>query len=439
MTRAALLAFVDMRSLARTRGTAVLLFLYPLGVALLLGLILVNQSEPRIALVNEDPTSKPVVIGDKTFDIDTYRDQAEAAGVDIVDMNGEEADRALDEGQVAGILKLPSGATAKLATQISPTKLELHTGDSPLGNTIAQRVRGVVSKINLKISDALIETNAGYLDTLVTGGDVEVAGDTYTLTGLANTQEKLEALKEELPAGTDTEAIDDAIEFASDATAALGLAEGAMQATAAPIRLEHVRTKGKSPLLSAQALAFALSVLCGLTCIVMAATSLAAERRDRVLDRLLQGIVSSRQVVIGKALFGALLALTLSLGLLIAFAILAPPDWARVPLLLADIAIAGIAAAAVGTLVATLVRDARVATLAALLVAAPFVPLMLVPGSDVASIVSMAMPLEPARELFNATLFDVDPWSTVAQNVAHLGAIALIAGGISSVLLDRRG
>jgi ABC-type Na+ efflux pump permease subunit len=427
-----------MRSLARTKGTAALLFAYPLAVALLLGLILVNQSAPRIALVNEDPTSKPVVIGDAKFDIDTYQQQAEDAGVDIVNMKTDEANRSLDEGQVAGILKLPAGATAKLQTQISPTELELHTGDSPLGDTIAQRVRGVISKINLRISDALIGTNSSYLRTLITGGDVDVAGREYTLTGLEQTRSEMEALKAKLPPGTDTTAVDDAIEFADDATAALGLAEGAMQATAAPIRLKHVRAKGKSPLLSAQALAFALAVLCGLTCIVMASTSLAAERRDRVLDRLLQGIVTSRDVVIGKSVFGAMLALSLSIGLLVAFAILAPPEWKRVPLLLADIALAGFAAASVGTLVACVVRDARVATLAALLIAAPFVPLMLVPGSDVANLISMAMPLDASRALFNSTLFDLHPWGTIARNAAHLAAIAVISGGASTVLLARR-
>ncbi|MCW2925394.1 MAG: hypothetical protein JWM98_2798 [Thermoleophilia bacterium] len=436
-----LLARKDVRMLARTRGLVVLLVLYPLIVAAIVGGVLLQQGPPKVAFVNEDLTGDTVAIGDKEFAIADYVQQAEDNGVDVVRLSRKEADRALSEGQVAGVIIVPQGTVAKLSTQLSGAKLEFEIGDNPLGSVVAQRMRGVVYKINLSISDALIDANRGYLDKLVTGGEVSVAGDDFDLYGLAPIQEDLKEARGELEAAHADpdllDRIDRAIEFAHDAGSAISLADNALEATAAPVRLDVQRTKGKSPLLTAQAMGFALAVLIAFVCVVLVGASLAGEKDEAVLGRLLRGLAAGWEVVAGKLIFGALLAVLISSCLFAVFAVLAPQAWARLPLLLGAVVLSSIACSAIGAFIAVLVRDARTATLVGILLVLPLAPLALVGLHGPLAWVEGALPVAPSRELFNAVLFDSSPWHEVLRRGGQLLLIALIPGIAATRMLRR--
>ena len=347
----------------------------------------------------------------------------------------------LDDGQVAGVLVVPQGTVAQLQTQLSGAKLTFLIGDNPLGSVVAQRMQGVIYGINLAISDALIESNREYLDTLVEGGDVVVDGREYDLYGLEPIADDLEEALEEL-ADQDVdedllERLERAIEFADDAGAAISLADNALEATAAPVRLDIERETGKSPLLTAQAMGFALAVSIAFVCVVLVGASLAAERDEAVLGRLLRGLAHGWQVVAGKILLGAALAVVFSLGLFVAFAVLAPQAWPRLPLLLFAVVMASLACSGIGALIAVLVRDARTATLAGILLILPLAPLALVGVDGPIAWIEQLTPVAPSRALFNAVLFESDPWGTVAQRSLQLAAIGLVTAAAATRLLRR--
>lgn len=432
-----LLARKDLRMLLRTRWLVALFVVYPLAIALLLGVLLIDQGSPRIALVNEDQTGRSVKIGDKRFGIDTYREQAERSGVEIVELDREEALRALDDGQVAGVLLIPNGAIAKLRTQLAPTTLRLYTGDNELGATTTQRVRGVVYRINLQISEALIETNAEYLKKLVTGGTVEVQGDEYELYGLEPVRQELEELRDELDDEEQRERLEEIIEFAGQANAGLELADNTLEATAAPIRLERVREEGKSPLLTATALSFALSVSLAFVCIVLVASSLASERDERVLGRLLRAAVGPWQVLGSKLVFGAMVALAIGAGLFVVFGVLEPAAWPRLPVLALALVLTAVTCSTLGTLLATLTGDARVATLVAIMVVLPLVPLSLMPGDGAAATVSQFFPIDPAQRLFNSVLFDAELGRDTVEPALQLLVIGAVGVALSRRFLRR--
>jgi ABC-type multidrug transport system permease subunit len=436
-----LLARKDIRMLARTRGLLAMLVLYPLIVAAIVGGVLLQQGPPKIAYVNEDLSGDVVRIGDSEFSVSEYVHRAEKNGVEIVETSREDAERALDEGQVAGVLVIPQGTAAKLQTQLSGAKLEFLVGDNPLGSVVSQRMRGVIYNINLKISDALIDTNREYLDKLVTGGEVTVDGDDFDLYGLAPVEEDLSELRDELEeSGADDDVLDQldrAIEFASDAGTAIGLADNALEATAAPVRLKVERTEGKSPLLTAQAMSFALAVSIAFVCVVLVGASLAGERDEAVLGRLLRGLAHAWQVLVSKLLLGALLAIVFSSGLFVAFGIMEPQAWTRLPLLLAAVTLASLACSSIGALIAVLVRDARTATLGGILLVLPLAPLALVGTTGPVDWIEHSLPVTPSRELFNAVLFDSTPWEAMRVPGLQLLAIALVAGTIASVKLRR--
>ncbi|MCW2927377.1 MAG: hypothetical protein JWM86_1345 [Thermoleophilia bacterium] len=438
-----LLARKDARMLGRTRGLLLLLVLYPLLVAAIVGGVLLQQGPPKVALVNEDLSGDKIEIGDHSFSVTEYVEQAEKNGVDVVKLQREEAERALQEGQVAGVLVIPQGTVAKLKTQLSGADLDFLIGDSALGDVVAQRMRGVIYNINLKISDALIDTNREYLDKLVTGGEVNVDGDEFDLYGLAPIEDDLREAREELERQDEDaneeliERLDNAIEFADDAGKAIGLADNALEATAAPVRLDVERTKGKSPLLTAQAMSFALAVAIAFVCVVLVAASLAAERDEAVLGRLLRGLASAWQVVAGKLLLGAMLAILFSSGLFVVFAVLEDQVWQRLPLLLGAVFVVSIACSGIGALIAVLVRDARTATLVGILLILPLAPLALVGTNGPLELFENLLPVAPARELFNAVLFDVHPWETIRERGSQLLAIGLVPSAVATRLLQR--
>ncbi|MEO6866730.1 MAG: ABC transporter permease, partial [Gaiellales bacterium] len=399
MRTALLLARKDVRMLARTRGLLALLVLYPLVIAAVVGGMLLQQGPPRIALVNEDLSGDRVKIGKTSFSVTEYVERAESSGVEVVRLSRPEAERALDDGQVAGVLIIPQGTVAKLQTQLSGAKLIFLTGDNPLGKVVAQRVRGVIYNINLSISDALIATNREYLGTLVTGGDVVVNGEPFDLYGLQPTEQALtevhEQLKETDASPAQLERIERSIRFARDAGTAIGLADRALEAVAAPARLKVERTEGKSPLLTAQALGFALAVSIAFVCVVLIGASLAAEKDEAVLGRLLRGLATGGQVIVGKLLLGALLAIVFSVGLFAVFAVLAPQAWTRLPLLLGAVVLVSLACSAIGALIAVLVRDARTATLVGILLILPLAPLALVGPGGVLGFMEGLLPVAP--------------------------------------------
>lgn len=441
MKRALLLAHKDLRMLLRTRALLALLVIYPLVVVLLSGSVLLRQGPPKIAFVNEDTNAKPVKIGDTTISIDTYLKQAEKNGVDLQQTDRETAERALDEGQVAGVIIVPRGTMSQLATQLSGVDIVFETGDNPLGNVVAQRMRGVIYNINLNISKALIDENAAYLDTLVTGGRVDVNGDEYDLYGLSPIEDDLRDARDQIKDIKDVDQdlldrIDRAIEFANDAGKAIGLADNALEATAAPIRLEHQRTKGKSPLLTSKAMGLGLATLISFLCVVMVGNLLAAERDDAVLGRLLRGLARPWQVVVGKLLVGAVLGGIFSLVVFLLLAVIAPQAWARLPLLFATVTVASVAASSIGALIAVLVRDARTATLAGILVVLPLIPLAFFDDGVVGAI-QQVFPVAPSWAMFNAVLFDAHPVGAVARGCLHLLAIAVVAGTAATRLVRR--
>ena len=86
-----LLARNDIRMLARTRALVLLLVLYPLAVAAIVGGVLLQQGPPRVAFVNEDNSGDTVSIGDSEFSVARYVQRAEKSGVDVVRAERDEA------------------------------------------------------------------------------------------------------------------------------------------------------------------------------------------------------------------------------------------------------------------------------------------------------------------------------------------------------------
>ncbi len=227
---------------------------------------------------------------------------------------------------------------------------------------------------------------------------------------------------------------------------ALDQTDDALEATANPIELRVNSARGRTWALSAQVQAYALALVTTFLAAVLAAAALAAERDERVLQRLARGLASLGEVLASKVALAALVAAVLGLGVALAFGIAVEAagveggePWSRVPALVPALLLAGAVAGAFGALVATLAREARSATLVAVLVVLPIVFLGIVPreAAPAAGWVSDLLPFAHEVRLFDALLYELDPWRTVLVEAGWLLAIGAVLVVAARTLMRR--
>ena len=101
--------------------------------------------------------------------------------------------------------------------------------------------------------------------------------------------------------------------------------------------------------------------------------------------------------------------------------------------------LAGASLGALGALIGGLAREARTASLVALLVVLPIVFLGLVPKEVVpaAAWISDAFPFAHAARLFSAALFDASPWATVGREMLWLIGLGAVYGVLARMAARR--
>ena len=106
MTRLALLLANDLRRLARSPLLLAALVVYPLLIALLVGLVVRYAGErPRVALVDQANLPQTILLGERRFDLKRLFEHA--SEVDLVRMSNERANRELETGRVLAVLTIP--------------------------------------------------------------------------------------------------------------------------------------------------------------------------------------------------------------------------------------------------------------------------------------------------------------------------------------------
>jgi ABC-type multidrug transport system permease subunit len=418
----------DVRTLLRTPALLAVLLAYPVVIAALLGLVAgYASSKPRVAFVDRDGLPPRIVVGTHRFDVQKTIDEV-ARNVRLVRLDEDEAQRELADGKVVAVVTVPPGFVATLQQMVSSPTLDLAVTRGGTAPRVRQQVQALVYSLNRKLQRAYIDANLRYVQLILHGGAGSFNGQSFDVLGLDGTTRELRALPQ-------TERVQRIERFVRDARLALRETDSALRATAAPIALRELPARGRSATLSAQVQSYALGLTLSFLALVLAAGALAGERDENVLGRLARGLVSPGRLVAAKVALAAVVGTVLGLGVALAFAIViaaghAPggEPWGRLPLLAACLALAGASLGAVGALIGALAREARTASLVAVLVVLPVVFLGLIPAEVfvAAGWISDALPFAHAVRLFSATLYDVHPWGALAREAAWLAALGLL-------------
>ena len=421
----------DLRILRRSPFLAAVLVAYPLVVAGLVGLVAgYASSKPRVALVDEDHLPSRVVVGKQTFDVNATIARV-SRDVHLVRLSRDEAARQLRTGKVVATVTVPRGFVADLRTMVRSPQLILETTHGGITPRVTQQVQALVYSLNRELQRAYIAANLRYVRLILHGGPGTFLGRKFEILGLDRT----ERLLRQLPRGPRLDRIRG---FVGDARLALAQTGNALHATANPIELVRAPERGRTWALSAEVQAYALALTISFLTLVLAAGSLAAERDENVVGRLARGLVGIGELVSAKVALAAVVSFAVGLAIAVAFGVIIQignvtggEPWARLPLLGGGLALAGASLGGLGALLGALAREARTASLVALLIVLPVVFLGLVPREIVpaAGVVSDALPFAHAVRFFSSSLYDARPWSAVGREAAWLAGLGLAFGG----------
>jgi ABC-2 type transport system permease protein len=422
----------DLQILRRSPLLVGLLVIYPIVVALLIGLALSRGPEkPRVAFLNLVPPNQNIIqLGNQRIDAAKYASQLFQSITPLRVQTREQALAKVRSGDALAALIVPADITQKLASGLESADVEVvYNGDALKQSFVQSTIASKLAQANGALAEKLKEIAGTYVDLLLTGGRIELIRGSFNVLGLRSTKTILDAVIRQLPRGSPIRpALAPVDRFASLAVENLALSKQVLGTLANPIHVKQTLLKGRRTPLDAFAIAIAVTVSLMFVCVLLAAGMLALEREENTFTRLARGLVSPETLLAEKGLLSAGCACIVSLAMLLGLGAFVHLDWSRFALWLAALAGGGLAFAALGIAIGSLAREVRAASLLAFLLSLPLTFLALVPSGavssdlyDVIKVISAIFPFKPALEAIDAALNDSQPG--LGEALAHLAAL----------------
>jgi hypothetical protein len=439
----------DLQILRRSPLQAVLLVVYPILIAVLVGFAISGgPSKPRVALLNEVPPDSRISVGGQ---------QLPAAGVGsrickrvecVHVADRDEAEAKVRAGDVLAGVVIPEDLVDKInsLSTLSPGKPEvevlLNEDDPVKAELVKDRINSLLAQANLAIARRIAGEGSHYLELLIDGGKLPVLGEAIQVLGLRAAAQILTAIEPALPPGPLRTSLRQVTDFASQARDNLDIAGPLIERLAQPIAVDRVAVGGSSPPLEIFAIAVAATLTLAFVAVLLVAGSLALEREENAFPRLTRGLVSREELLAEKILLGVAVGLVVTLLLLAGLEIFVPLEWSRIGLWLAAIVLGGGAMAAAGAALGAAAREVRAVSLLAFMVTLPIAFLSLVPAGsvgggiyDAIKVLTALFPFKPALQAMTAALDSAGPG--IGWPLLHL-AILIVAYAVIARFALRR-
>jgi ABC-2 type transport system permease protein len=436
----------DLQILRRSPLLVSLLVLYPVAIALLIGLALSRGPErPRVAFLNQVPSSQRTIsVGNENIDAARYASQLFQAIQPIRVHSRREALHAVDSGRALAALIVPPDITQKLSSGLEPGQVEvIYNGDAVKQSFVESTISAKLADANAALADKLKQVGLQDVDLLLNGGTFDLFGRSIPILGLRATRAIITAELARLkPGSPEYAALARVDRFARLAVDNLGLSKQALATISQPVTVKRTLLHGRRTPLDAFAVAIAVTVSLMFVCVLLAAGMLALEREENTFARLVRGLVSRESLLAEKVCLAGGCAFGASLLMLVGIGAFVDLDWGRFGLWMAALAVGALAFAALGVAIGALAREVRAASLLGLLLTLPLAFLALVPSGAVAvglydaiRVISALFPFKPALQGVNAALNGTEPG--VGISLLHLAALAGAFGGLARLALRR--
>ncbi len=413
----------DLQILRRSPLQAVLLVLYPILIAVLVGFAISRDpDQPRVAFLNEVPADSRISVGDEQLPSSNVSDRI-CRRVECVEVaDREQAEAKVSSGDVLAALILPANLVDQINslatfTPGTPTVEVLLNEEDPVkAGLVNDRIDALLAQANLAIARRIAAEGSRYLELVINGGSLELLGQRFPILGLSASAQILEAL----------ELLDSQPRASLRAGQPVRL-RGARQPRRrrAADRPSGAADRGRRkwcgrlpppPLEIFAVVAAAATLTLAFVTVLLVAGSLALEREENAFPRLTRGLVSREALLAEKVLLGLAVGLVVTLLLLAGMAVFVPLQWDRFALwLTASTRSAAAALAAARSVLGAAAREVRAVSLLAFMVTLPVALLSLVPSGavsggayDAIRIVTAVFPFKPALQASDRGTIDSD-------------------------------
>ncbi len=441
----------DVLILRRSRLLLALLIVYPVAIALLLGLAISRSpSRPRVAIVNETAPGETIKVGSQRIAVGAYAhqlfDQVKAVEVPT----RAQALAKVKAGEVLAAVVIPPDIAARVSSATEKAQLEvLYNGDALEQSLVRSTLNSALAQANLGFSAQIQKAAGTVIGSLLSGGRLGSIGAPEDLIGLDQIPPTLAAIIVHLPRGHERTELERIDTFATFAAQSLSLSRNVLATIGQPIRVNSVLLHGRRTPLNTFAVVVAVSVSLMFVCVLLAAGGVALEREEHTLARLLRSppggsgpLISRELLLVEKTLLAAGCAFVLAFAMLAGIGAFVALDWSRVGLWLAALAVGAVAFGALGVAIGALAREVRAASLLAFALALPLAFLALVPAgsvsggvSDVVNALSLCSRSRPLCR--RSTRPSTAPLPRSACRSLHLAVLAVVFGALARLGLRR--
>ncbi len=441
----------DLLILRRSRLLVGVLVVYPIAIALLIGLAISRSpGKPRVAIVDETPPGQTVHVGGRDVQVSQY---VKELFDQVTPVPASSRAQAIDEvrsGDALAAVVIPRDIVARISSGVSRGSVEvLYNGNAIEQSVVQSELNSALAQANLQFSEQIQRAAAQAIGALLGGGQgASVLGAPANLIGLQEIPGRLRTTIARLPAGPEREQLQRIEQFAQFAAQNLALSKNVLSTIGQPIGVSSTVIQGRRTPLNTFAVVVAVSISEMFVCVLLAAGGLALEREEHTLARLVRSppactaMVGRATLLAQKLLLAALCAFVLALAMLAGVAAFVPLDWSRVWQWLIALAFGAAAFGALGIAIGALAREVRAASLLAFLLALPLAFLALVPSGsvahglyDVIAAISFVFPFKAALQTLDAAVNGASPGLWVS--VAHLLGLTVLFGALARVGLAR--
>jgi ABC-2 type transport system permease protein len=444
----------DLRILRRSPLLVGLLVVYPVLIAVLIGLALSKgPDKPRVAIFNELPSSgQTVQVGGTSVDPRDYARRL-FQSIDPVTVHSRaEAVKKVEDGDVLAAIVVPKDLIERLQRTVAlsgtgpkPAVEVLYNAEDPVKQQFVEStINSRVAELNRVVSGKLTDITAGYLRILLDGGTFSVFGKDFDIAGLKKSKALVDSVLTRTPgASPDHDALEQVSRFAGLAIDNLDLSDVVLSSLASPVRVDQTVVKGRRTPLDDYAVTVAVTMSLMLVCVLLAAGMLALEREEHAFARLVRGLVSRTGLLVEKVVLSAGCAAAVTFLMTAGVSLFVSLPWSRAPLWVVALLAGGLAFGAFGVALGALAREVRAASLLAILLSLPVAFLALVPSGAVASglydAIGVISALFPFRAGLDAAGAAINDSGGLGGPLAHLAALVLGWGALARVAIARFG
>jgi ABC-2 type transport system permease protein len=441
----------DLRILRRSPLLVALLVIYPLVVALLVGVALSSgPSKPKVAFANLVPPGEAQIsLGGQQLDATSYAARL-FENVDPIRVDTrEEAIAKVESGEALGALVIPPDVIERLQNRLAlgggdaPTVEVYFSAENPLKRRYVEAtIAATLADANKALSDEIFKEAAGYLNLIVAGGtlDLPIVGAVDIL-GLRNAQRIIDAALAGMPQDDPSRApLEQVSRFAELAAENLDVSKPILESIGTPVAVDERALGGSDASLDVFGVEVAVILSLMVVTLLLAAGMLALEREEHAFGRLVRGLVSRSGLLVEKIVLSAACGAALAAIMLAVLSAFLDLGWERVPAWLLALVVSAVAFGALGVAIGALAREVRAASLLAFMLALPVAALALIPSGavggalyDVIRIVSGAFPFKPALSALDGALSG----GALLVPLLHLAGLTLAFAALARLALRR--